>query len=602
MSASDTSNTGRAKEITRRDFLQTAGLATLALGAGAVSLPPESAAAGQPHPTQTKPGGAPQPKPYNVLFLLTDQERYQPELLGKGHWPGRDRLTAMGTTFENHQICSAVCTPSRSVIFTGQHIQHTKMFDNTNFPWMHDMSFDIPTIGHMMRDAGYYTTYQGKWHLHRRIHQEFPEGGPLQLVGHDIMEQYGFADFTGIGDSVGDTRGGYSTDQVVTATAQAWLRSKGKSLEASGQPWFMGLSLVNPHDVMFHDSDKPGHIVQGDPPPMMPIARPPDDKIYRKQWGLPLSPSRKQAWNEPGRPAAHYDYHKSMGILTGQIPNEDERWRQRQDYYLNCISDNDRSVATIITELENLGMLENTIVIYTADHGELCGAHGMSGKGATAFREQNHVPLVVYHPDLPGGRKSAALTCHLDIVPTILGLTGAAPQQQKAVAADLHGHDLSPVLADPRGAAANAVRDGTLYCYSMWSFMDADWLQEVARFEASGRKVTPETIPRPNTKKRSNIRTVYDGRYKFSRYFNAQEHNRPTTIEQIFKVNDIELFDLETDPFEMRNLALNKKHYDLLLTMNDKLNRLLDAEVGRDDGSYLPDIDGISWAFDRFDP
>jgi arylsulfatase len=467
---------------------------------------------------------------------------------------------------------------------------------------MHDMSFDIPTIGHMMRDAGYYTTYQGKWHLHRRIHQDFPEGGPLQLVGHDIMEQYGFADFTGIGDAVGDTRGGYSTDQVVTATAQAWLRRKGKSLEASGQPWFMGLSLVNPHDVMFHDSDKPGHIVQGDPPPMMPIARPPDDAIYRKQWALPLSPSRKQAWDEPGRPAAHYEYDKAMGILTGRIPNEDERWRQRQDYYFNCISDNDRSVATIITELENLGMLENTIVIYTADHGELCGAHGMSGKGATAFREQNHVPLVVYHPDLPGGRKSAALTCHLDIVPTILGLTGAAAKQQKAVAAHLHGRDLTPVLSDPRGAAVNAVREGTLYCYSMWSFMDADWLQEVARFEASGRKVTPETIPRPNTKKRSHIRTVYDGRYKYSRYFNSQEHNRPTTIEQIFRFNDVELFDLETDPFEMRNLALNKKHYDLLLTMNDKLNRLIDAEVGRDDGSYLPDIDGINWAFDRFDP
>jgi arylsulfatase len=602
MSPSDTHNTGGAKGISRRDFLQTAGMATLALGAASVPLQPEDAAASQSRPPKAKPGRAIRPKPYNVLFLLTDQERYQPELVGKGHWPGRDRLAAMGTTFENHQICSAVCTPSRSVIFTGQHIQHTRMFDNTNFPWMHNMSFDIPTIGHMMRDAGYYTTYQGKWHLSARVHEHFPPGKPFQLVGHDIMEQYGFADFTGIGDAVGDTRGGYSTDQVVTATAQAWLRRKGKSLEASGQPWFMGLSLVNPHDVMFHDTDKPGDKVQGDPPPMMPIARAPDDKIYGKKWGLPLSPSRKQTWDEPGRPAAHYEYDRAMGILTGRIPNEDARWRKRQDYYLNCISDNDRSVAAILTELENLGMLENTIIIYTADHGELCGAHGMSGKGATAFREQNHVPLVVYHPDRQGGQNCAALTSHLDLVPTILGLTGAVQKQQKAVAANLRGHDLSPLLADPRGAEVNAVRDGALYCYSMWSFMDADWLMEVARFEASGRKVTPETIPRPNAQKRSNIRTVYDGRYKYSRYFNSQEHNRPTTIEQIFEVNDVELFDLEADPLEMRNLALEKKHYDLLGAMNDKLNRLIDVEVGRDDGSHLPDIDGINWAFDRFDP
>ena len=95
---------------------------------------------------------------------------------------------------------------------------------------------------------------------------------------------------------------------------------------------------------------------------------------------------------------------------------------------------------------------------------------------------------------------------------------------------------------------------------------------------------------------------MFDGRYKYNRYFNSQEHNRPTTIEQIFEVNDVELFDLETDPFEMRNLTLDKNNQDLLLAMNDKLNRLIDAEVGRDDGSHLPDIDGINWTFDRFDP
>lgn len=602
MSSSDKNKKDGTRGISRRDFLQTAGMATLAMGAGAVSLSPDAAMAGQPQPKKTKPTGALRPKPYNVLFLLTDQERYQPELLGKGHWPGRDRLTAMGTTFENHQICSAVCTPSRSVIFTGQHIQHTRMFDNTNFPWMDDMSFDIPTIGHMMRAAGYYTTYQGKWHLNARVHKHFPSGKSLELVGRDTMEKYGFADFTGIGDAVGDTLGGYSTDQVVTATAQAWLRRKGKSLEAEGQPWFMGLSLVNPHDVMFHDTDTPGQKVQGDPPPMMRIALEPDDEIYRKKWDLPLSPSRKQAWDEPGRPAAHYEYDKAMGILTGRIPNEDQRWQKRQDYYLNCISDNDRSVDIILTELENLGLLENTIVIYTADHGELCGAHGMSGKGATAFREQNHVPFIVYHPDMPGGRKCRALTCHLDLVPTILSMTGADKKQKKPVAGDLHGHDVSPLLANPRQAAFDTIRDGALYCYSMWSFMDADWLLKVARIEASGTEITPDTIPRPDTKKRSSIRTVFDGRYKYSRYFNSQEHNRPTTIEEIFQVNDVELFDLESDPYELRNLALDRKHEDLLLAMNDKLNRLIDGEVGQDDGSYLPDIAGIDWDFDEFDP
>ena len=604
MSQSDKKKDKGTKGLSRRDFLQTAGMATLALGSGAMSLTPETAQAQQSSSVKSRPAGSLKPKRYNVLFILTDQERYLPELSGKGHWPGRDRLTKMGTTFENHQVCSMVCTPSRSVIFTGQHIQHTGMFDNTNFPWQDDMSFDIPTIGHMMRAAGYYSTYQGKWHLNKRIHEHFPPGKPLQLVGHDKMDMYGFSDFTGIGDVVGYTRGGYITDQFVTATAQAWLRRRGKRLNAEGQPWFMTLSLVNPHDVMFYDTDKPGQEVQGAGKEklMFEIAREPDDKIYKKKWDVPLSPSRKQAWDDPGRPAAHYNYQKSKGLLTGVIPNEDERWRKRQDYYFNCISDNDRSVDTILTELDNLGMLENTIVIFTADHGELGGAHGMSGKGATAFREQNHVPFILYHPDMPGGKKCKAVTAHNDIVPTILAMTGADKKQKKQVADGLHGHDMSPLLENPEKAAWDAVRDGALYCYSMWSYMDADWLQKIAQAASLETKMPIDTIPRPDTKKRSNIRTVYDGRYKYSRYFNSQEHNRPTTIKQISQVNDVELFDLENDPYEMNNLALDKKNQDLLLAMNDKLNRLIDREVGKDDGSHLPKISGVNWAFERFDP
>ena len=602
MSQSKKSQGDSTRGLTRRDFLQTAGMATLAIGSAAMPLSPAAASTEQPSSEKAKPGGSIKPRQYNVLFILTDQERYQPELLGKGHWPGRDRLAKMGTTFENHQVCSMVCTPSRSVIFTGQHIQHTGMFDNTNFPWQDDMSYDIPTIGHMMRAAGYYSTYQGKWHLNKRFHEHFPPGEPLKLVGYHRMDKYGFSDFTGIGDVVGDTLGGYVTDQFVTATAQGWLRRMGKTLNEEGQPWFLTLSLVNPHDVMFYDTDRPGQKVQGDPKPMFPIADAPDDKIYKKKWDLPLSPTRKQAWDEPGRPRAHYDYQRSMAMLTGFIPREDERLRALQNYYFNCISDNDRSVDTILDELDSLGMLDNTIIIMTADHGELCGAHGMSGKGSTAYREQNHVPFIVYHPDIPGGKKCKALTAHNDIVPTILAMTGADKKQEKKVVDRLHGHDMSPLLENPQKADVDAIRDGALYCFSMWGFMDADWLQKVAKKYSAGEKFTLDTMPRPDIKKRSNIRTVFDGRYKYSRYFNSQEHNRPTTMEQIFRVNDVELFDLENDPHEMNNLATDRKNREILLAMNDKLNRLIDSEVGKDDGSHLPDIAGINWAFDRFDP
>ena len=68
------------------------------------------------------------------------------------------------------------------------------------------------------------------------------------------------------------------------------------------------------------------------------------------------------------------------------------------------------------------------------------------------------------------------------------------------------------------------------------------------------------------------------------------------TVEQVFKLNDVELFDLENDPNEMNNLALNSKSQDVLIAMNDKLNQLIADEVGKDDGSHLPDIEGIQWS------
>jgi arylsulfatase len=75
----------------------------------------------------------------------------------------------------------------------------------------------------------------------------------------------------------------------------------------------------------------------------------------------------------------------------------------------------------------------------------------------------------------------------------------------------------------------------------------------------------------------------------FSRYFSPKQHNRPTTLEDLYRLNDVELFDSEADPLEMDNLAVKKgAHPELVLAMNEKLNRLIDAEVGEDRGQMLP--------------
>jgi arylsulfatase len=103
--------------------------------------------------------------------------------------------------------------------------------------------------------------------------------------------------------------------------------------------------------------------------------------------------------------------------------------------------------------------------------------------------------------------------------------------------------------------------------------------------------------------KRGAIRSVFDGRYKFTRYFSPMQHNAPRTIEEILGVNDVELFDLESDPHEMKNLAVDARdHGDLMLAMNAKLNTLIEREVGEDDGRFLPVGNEVDWAVTKFDP
>jgi arylsulfatase len=99
---------------------------------------------------------------------------------------------------------------------------------------------------------------------------------------------------------------------------------------------------------------------------------------------------------------------------------------------------------------------------------------------------------------------------------------------------------------------------------------------------------------RPDLGKRGAIRGVFDGRYQFTRYFSPKQHNRPTSIDTLFKLNDVELFDLARDPNETRNLATDaKKNGDLIAAMNTKLNALIDDEVGEDVGQMLPGgVDG----------
>ena len=591
--------------MSRREFIKDTGLTSLALGAGALGVARTTKAVAQ---SSGNASGSSGEAPYNILFILTDQERYfDPTQYPSGYaLPGREGLRRRGVTFTNHHINSAVCTSSRSNIYTGQHIQHTKLFDNMDVPWTEDLRHDIPTLGDMLGEADYYAAYKGKWHLSRGLGTHNEYALPQEKLTQ-IIESYGFKDYVGIGDVIGMTQGGYLNDDIIGAQARHWLRGRGQSMNQQGKPWFLAVNLVNPHDVMFYNTDAPGQNVQDNPKPMFAIAREPDTPFYRQQWDVRLPKSRHEPFDMKGRPPAHSDYQLARGALVGNFPDEDARWRRLLNYYFNCIRETDRAVEGILDELDAVGLANNTIVVMTADHGELGGAHGTHGKGATAYREQNHVPLIVSHPAHPQthGQQCGAVTSHVDLAPTLLAWTGVDAGKQSSITRDLHGKDLTVLLEKGATAGLNDLRTGSLYCFNMFLYVDSDFVRSIQAFLNAGgdpKKIDQQGF-KPNSTKRGAIRSVFDGRYRYSRYFSPKQHNQPRTLEGIFELNDVELFDLEADPDEMRNLSTEpKKHGDLLLAMNDKMNALIEAEVGGpDDGSFLPGEDA-DWAAERFVP
>jgi arylsulfatase len=576
-------------KIGRRALLKSLGVVAAGLGSPAGARPAPSSPSPKPASSRS-PGG-----PYNILLILTDQERYfRPGELPAGfRLPAHERLVSRGTVFENHRINSNVCTPSRSVLYTGRHIQQTRMFDNTNFPWISSMSTDIRTVGHLLRDAGYYTAYKGKWHLTKEFETVNQLGTPQKIFTQE-MEAYGFSDYFGVGDIIAHTLGGYLHDGVISSMGVSWLRGRGTELAAQRKPWFLAVNLVNPHDIMFLDTDRPGEVVQARNI-LGQLAPVPDHPLYAKQWSFDLPASYRQKLDAPGRPRAHADYMRSHDALVGNIANEEWRWKKRHNYYLNCLRDVDRNVTPLLDELDATGLASNTIVILTADHGDLDGAHRLHGKGATTYREQNQVPLIVAHPAYPGGKRCRAVTSHLDVAPTLVNLTGAAPEAKSALTRSLPGKDLSRLLASPGKAAPAAVRDGALYCYNMLAYLDGDFTQNAVELmiQPDGKQKVQAAAKQgqlqPDLRKRGAIRGVFDGRYQFSRYFSPTQHNRPTTLDSLFSLNDVELFDLEKDPHEVENLALDRRgNAGLLEEMNAKLNRLIDAEVGEDVGQMLP--------------
>lgn len=535
----------------------------------------------------------------NLVFVFTDQERFFRKWPTGLSLPAHERLERTGVKFLNHYGPAVMCTSSRSVMMTGLQTADNGMFENTDVAYVKNLAAKIPTIGHMLRGAGYYTAYKGKWHLSSKFDVEEPE----ELLTKE-MDKYGFSDYNSIGDLVGHTLGGYEFDHLIAGSAVTWLRRNGRRLSDEGRPWALFVSLVNPHDIMYFNTDAPGESVQDTGHLTFHAAPAPAHALYKATWDLPVPDTLTEPFDAPGRPGAHREFDTMWSCVLGRVPPEQARWQRFNDFYVNSIRSVDAHLGTILNELDALKLSDETAFVFTADHGEMGGAHGLRGKGPFAYEETSHLPFYVVHPDVKGGKETSALTSHIDIVPTLLSLAGVSPTRAAELAGrKLPGRDFSTVLSSPGSADVHAVRDAVLFTYSGLVTNDGDLFKIVGPARAAGKKPGLEILKRgfkPNMKKRGTLRMAFDGRYKYTRYFSPLQHNRPRTFDEIFKWNDVELFDLAKDPQEKVNLgAQPEKHRDLIMTMNGKLDAVIKAEIGTDDGRELPNIPLVKWTIDR---
>ena len=529
------------KKITRKDFLKTgsAGLGALVLQ---TALPGNGArSAGE----RDRP---------NILFITMDQLRSLPDIPESLPLPSLRKLQRESRTFSNYYVHQAPCGPSRSTFYTGQHIQKTGMYTNPTgefgeyspeAPRTVELRAGFPTLGTMLREQGYYTAYKGKWHL-SVINQKI--GTDKFPNATKALEPYGFSDYNYDGEHTGLTWAGFGHDGV-TAAESINLLEHFAAGGSGGKRWFLAVNFVNPHDIMFFDARGQQGALFG-----MPLLGAPGDSLYEKDWHFDL-PRSYRADDLSTKPA----------VQRPPRPLTEAQLRTYQNYYFNCIRDVDRHVGSVLEAVVRLGFAHNTVVVVTADHGELAGAHGgMLGKGASIYRENLRVPLMVRHPDVRREGTTNALVGSIDLVPTLLSFAGLSDAERAQRYPDLHGVNVSAVVGDARAGTARDAR-GILFNYG-----------------------TPPGGPNA-AGVRALIRGVFDGRYKFGRYFRLTEHHEPRDWDTLLAHNDLELYDTREDPDEIVNLAFHPEtHKAQILELNTKVNALVDAEIGVDDGSMYP--------------
>ncbi len=379
--------------------------------------------------------------------------------------PWRERLMAEGIEFTRYFTHSSPCSPSRASMLTGRYLPGHGVIDNVIMPEHKELDPSMATLGSLLRGAGYRSSYIGKWHLSQSEHPD--------------MEAYGYADWDGNDRHfMGWAGTGVHFDPIIASNAAQWLRANARSRPGvAAEPWFLTVALVNPHDVMWFPIDQPGY-EERNPEDVAGVRRVLDAAAWKDDDPLPIY---RKDYDEvvdelPAnfhddlhtKPEAHrqWRWDQQHGLWGYIDPGDTRAWLRHLDYYVELQRLADESLGTVLGALEDTGAWDDTVVIFTSDHGDMCGSHGLRSKGPFVYDEIMRVPLYMRVPGVTTpGSTTGALATHVDLAATICalaGVDGGAAGNGAGEGSGLQGVDFSSVLADPAATCARprVVRPG----------------------------------------------------------------------------------------------------------------------------------------------
>jgi N-acetylglucosamine-6-sulfatase len=355
-------------------------------------------------------------KPMNIIYILADDHRYDAmgfmnKIQGL-QTPGMDRMAAEGAHIKNAFVSTALCSPSRASILTGQYA-HTHTVVDNDAPLPSNLVF----FPQYLQKKGYQTAFMGKWHMGNT--GDNPQPGFDYWLSFDGQGVYSNPTFNINGKRLKQPEGSYTTD-LLTDYSIKWLETQNKK----HKPFFLYLSHKGVHAEFQPAKRHQGKYAD------VPVVTPPSMYITAtdssKHFGVATAPESTvnyrdiPAWVRKQR----YSWHGVDFMYHGAIQFNDFYRR-----YLETLLAVDESVSRVMKWVKDNGLEQNTMIVYMGDNGFSFGEHGLIDK-RHAYEESMRVPLLVWAPGLVKAKSVVEETImNVDLAPTFLELAGIEKPQ-----------------------------------------------------------------------------------------------------------------------------------------------------------------------------